>query len=250
MVRYRDDLPEEIVSALTDRVTLDSDGWRDFSGDEHDAAFVVAGAKGAILSEIRTAVEDAILSGIRIEEFEGTFARIAAGWLGEGANLGYRARLVYQTNLRAAYGRGREQRHYDPEVLRVQPFVQFVHSDANHPRPVHQSLDGQVFPKTEIPFTLPNGYGCGCRYVGLTRGQVERRGLSLSSVRSGDRITVGGTAYDVTPDPGWDRPPLANPKEQREATLRRMAERMDPPVARSIFDWIEAFFISTPEAAP
>jgi len=155
--RYRRLPFAEALTFLRSKITLDTDRWDDIRDDEADAFFTVAGAKGSLLAELRSAVEDAIERGQRPAEFRQRFSEIAEGWAG---NNDWRADLIYRTNLRTAYARGREEYQFDPDVLLIQPYLQFIHSDAIVPRPHHKALDGQVFEAGSVPFALPNGYGC------------------------------------------------------------------------------------------
>lgn len=225
--RYRRIPFAAALDFLRGKITLDTDRYDDTRDDEADAFFTVAGAKGSLLSEIRSAVEDAIERGQRPADFRQRFAEIAEGWSG---NNDWRADLIYRTNLRTAYARGREEYQLDPDVLKIQPYLQFVHSDAVVPRPHHQALDGQVFEAEAVPFALPNGYGCGCRYVSLSPRDLTREGLSVSSVTRGD--IVGGVP--LVPEPGWDRMPGAARGDRRQELVQRVIDRSPEPIAKAI----------------
>jgi len=232
--RYRRLPFAEALSFLRSKITLDTDRWDDTRDDEADAFFTVAGAKGSLLSELRSAVEDAIERGLRPAEFRQRFSEIAEGWT--GAN-DWRADLIYRTNLRTAYARGREEYQLDPDVLKIQPYLQFIHSDAIVPRPHHKALDGQVFEADKVPFSLPNGFSCGCRYVSLSPRDLEREGLSLSTLSRG--AIVGGVPLE--PEPGWDRMPGAARGERRQELIQRVIDRSPPEIAAQVKAEIERF---------
>jgi len=221
---------DEAVQFLADKISLPTDTWRDISDDEHDAFFVVAGAKGSLLSELREAVETAIRTGQRIEDFQQVFERIAQGWEYNGS-AGWRSRIILQTNLRASYGRGREERQLDPEVLRLQPYLRYVHGGATNPRPHHLALDGQVFTADTMPWSTPNGYGCTCKYVSLSSRRLEQLGLEVSPLRRGDTLPNGAV---MEPDPGWDRPPRIARGERRQQSIQNVIDRSPPEIARQI----------------
>jgi len=153
--------PAEAIAYLRDKVDIPTDGWHEFPDYYQDAAFTVAGAKGALLSQIHNAVNRAISEGQTLAEFSKRFREIAEGWVG---NKPRRAQIIYQTNIRMAYAAGRYAHQLDPKVLKIQPYLQFIHSDAQVPRPHHKALDGKVFRATEIPFAVPNGFGQGNRW--------------------------------------------------------------------------------------
>lgn len=230
------------IDFMAAKISLDSDSWRDFTDDEHDAVFMVAGAKGAVLSDLRTAVDSAIAEGQRPEEFQERFEQITADWDDMRGDAAWRADTVYFTNLRAAYGRGRDQLQFDPDVIAAQPYVKYEHSDARNPRPLHLALDQQVFRKDAVPFALPNGYGCSCYYVGLSDRDLEREGLTVSDLSRGDSIPVevGGQTYNpvIEPAEGWNRMPNPNPQQRRQEILQRIADRAAPSIAEQITTWL------------
>jgi hypothetical protein len=235
----------EAIDYLRQKITLGTDTWRDIAGDEHDAFFVVAGAKGALLNQLRELTEQAIDEGWRPDEFRSRFETVAQSWAG---NNPWRADLIYRTNIRQSYARGREEYQFDPEVLAVFPYLQFQHSDALEPRPTHIALDGQVFPAQEIPMTLPNGYGCGCRYTSMTEDEARARGIS--SVRRGSLVKTPAGLQPVEPDDGFDRRPRAVRGAERARIIQRVIERSHPTIAQQILTAIASYVPPSPPPLP
>jgi len=235
----------EAIEYLRDKISLDTDSWRDIADDEHDAFFVVAGAKGSLLSELRAAVDKAIERGQRPEDFQAAFEQITEGWEYRG-DAGWRSQIIFRTNLRASYGRGRDAYQQDPEVQRLQPYLQYTHGDSLNPRPSHLALDGKVFRANAIPFPLPAGYGCSCRYVSLSQRELERAGLSVSEIQKGDSVTVempDGQVQQavIEPDPGWDRTPGMPSEARRQDLIQRVIDRSPPEIAAQIRAEVEAY---------
>lgn len=185
----------EAIAYLRDKISLPTERWDDFSGAEHDAAFTVAGVKSSMLGDIRSGVERAIAEGRRPDEFRKDFERITGDWVS-----GWRANIVLETNFRQAYAAGRYTYQLDPEVLKLQPYLQWVHGDTRNPRPAHLALDGKVFRADKLPMYPPCGFGCACRTISLTAKQVEARGLSVSDLKRGDEIN----GVRIEPDKGFD----------------------------------------------
>jgi hypothetical protein len=233
----------EAVEFLRQKITLDTDGWRDIAGDEADAFFVVAGAKGSLLAEMRSITEQAITEGWRPEQFRERFDQVAAGW--DGANP-WRADLIYRTNIRQAYARGREEYQFDPGVLSVFPYLKYQHSDALQPRPLHKALDGKIFPAQEIPYTCPNGYNCGCRYTSATEDEAQAQGIS--TIRRGQTIPTEAGPLPVEPDEGFDRTPGMAKGEERDRIIQRVIDRSPPTIAAQIAAAIAAYV--PPDTAP
>jgi len=81
------------------------------------------------------------------------------------------------------------------------PFWQYRHGDSRKPRPEHEALDRMVLPADDPWWDRnypPNGWGCQCYVTGLTEGQVQRKGLAVSS---------GKDLPDAAADPHWQYAP-------------------------------------------
>jgi hypothetical protein len=115
------------------KLNLPTDAWTDIYGQEHDWAFVVAGAnRDEIVADFRTAVEKAITRGTSLEEFRRDFDDIVAryGWDYNGGR-NWRSRVIYETNLRSSYSAGRWEQLQ--AVKSVRPYWQYIHRAAPAP---------------------------------------------------------------------------------------------------------------------
>lgn len=233
----------EAIAYLAQKTNTDTQTWLDIASEEHDSKFVVAGAKGALLQDLREAVEAAIAEGITIQEFRQRFSSIveARGWTHTGQR-DWRARIIYNTNVRTAYAAGRYAQQHDPDVKRLQPYGQWVHGDSPHARPAHLALDGRVF-SLDDPFWLtnycPNGYGCKCRVRTLSDRQLERRSLKVEKgpVDGTEEIVTlpGGKKANVRwgPDPGFEYAPGRSVAQRvREDALKRLSPDIREAVER------------------
>lgn len=229
----------EAQEYLRGKINLDTDRWDDILNAEHDAAFVVAGAKGSLLSDLRGAVDRAIANGQRPEDFQKDFERIAEDWAHTG-DKAWRSNIIYQTNLTQSYAAGRYTYQLDPDVVKVQPYLQWVHGDSARPRPSHLALDRRVFRADSLPFYPPNGYGCLCRTISLTQRQLERQELEVSDLKQGDQISVevDGRVYNpvLQPDKGFDRIPGQG---DRRKLLEGMIARFPASVAKPLRDELD-----------
>lgn len=171
--------------------------WTDLAGQDHDRAFMVAGAvKADLLADLAAAVDKAISKGTTLEEFRQDFREIVTrhgwhGWTGEGTKGGeaWRTRVIYRTNLATSYAAGRHAQLTRGNYA----FWVYRHGGSLEPRLDHLSWDGVALPP-EHPFWAthypPNGWGCSCWVAGMrTRAGVRR---------------LGGDP-DKTLPPGWDR---------------------------------------------
>jgi hypothetical protein len=198
----------------------------------------VAGAKGSLLSDLRNAVESVITNGQTLDEFKAQFNRITEGWAHRGGK-DWRAAIVYGTNLRMAHAAGRYQYQLDPEVVKLQPYLQWIHSGSREPRPLHLALDRQVFRANELPIYPPEGYGCRCRTIALTERQLQQRGLTVSNLKRGDTVEVeiDGKTYRpvIEPSEGWSGEAPGQSSAQRRADIiENIRLRVPSPIRRHL----------------
>lgn len=169
---------KEQIEFFRRKVNVPTNSYADIYNNEHDYAFVVAGAnRNALLNDFRAAIDKAISQGTTLDEFRKDFAEIVErnGWSYNGG-FNWRTRIIYETNLNSSYQAGRYQQLRDAKF----PYMEYWHSDyVEHPRELHQSWDHLVLDfndpwwNTHFP---PNGYGCQCRVRGRTKGDLKRMG--------------------------------------------------------------------------
>ena len=184
---------------------IGTQSWRDLKHDQHDRAFVVAGAmKADLLNDLATAVNDSISKGLGIDYFREQFDAIVAkhGWQFKG-DRNWRTRVIFNTNLRVSYAAGRLEQLRDPELRKLKPFWMYRHSGAEHPRMQHLAWDKLTLPADDPWFRThypPNGWGCGCRVTAVSARDIARLGGRIEKPPEGtDGI-----------DEGWDYMPGAS----------------------------------------
>jgi SPP1 gp7 family putative phage head morphogenesis protein len=232
---------DEAINYLGGKINQDTDKWDDLATpQEHDAAFVVAGMKGALLQDIRAEVEKAIRDGKSREDFKKDFKDIVdrRGWSSKQGN-DWRASIVYQTNLRQAYGDGRCRQMSDPDVVGARPYRMWIHGDSRVPRPEHRAMNGKVF-RHDHPIAqtrLPSGFGCKCTWVSLSERDMKRRGLSVESgITWGSEIETAKGRKVLQIDRGFGAAckfESEREKEERKAGARKqILGRMPPDIQR------------------
>jgi hypothetical protein len=172
---------EEALRFFLQKASIPTERWTDVWERAHARHFMVAGAAAAaLLDDIRGEVVRAIEGGSTLGEFTARFGEIARrhGWAFRG-EPGWRARVIYQTNLAMAYSAGRYAQMTAPEALAAFPYWQYRHSGAKHPRLHHLAWDGLVL-RADDPFWSvawpPNGFNCGCWVRGVSVRQLARMG--------------------------------------------------------------------------
>lgn len=212
---------------------IPTERWTDVWKSAHDTGFMVAGAaKADLLADLASAVDQAISEGTGIDAFRKQFSGIVEkhGWSYRG-EYNWRTRTIYRTNMTTSYAAGRLAQLKEGDF----PFWMYRHSDAvARPRPLHLSWDKLVLPaedpwwQTHYP---PNGWGCQCYVIGVSRKTAER---------FGGRITTppdDGAAPDGTPngiDRGWDYQPGGTTADQVRRGMSEKLKSLPPAIAEGL----------------
>jgi hypothetical protein len=273
--------PREAIAFFLQKRSVGTRRWDDVWKAAHTRAWMVAGVQaGDLLEGVRRAVQRGIAEGTTLAAFRADLQPLLErlGWAARGEGyVGWRTRVVYETNLRSAYAAGDYEQRTEPEVLEAFPYWRYRHSGARDPRPEHKAWDGLVL-RADDPWWQthhpPNGWGCGCWVEPLTAAELGRLGkpgpdsappivtrvwTDRASGRT-ERVPVGidpGWDYNVgaawrqvrdlppgTLPPDWPPPaPPPAPAPARMRTERRRAEvapavlRADAALAEATADW-------------
>jgi hypothetical protein len=222
--------------------------WDDLWQDQHDRAFMVAGAtKADLLADLAAAVEKAIAQGTSLEEFRRDFRKIVEergwhGWTGEGTKAGeaWRTRVIYRTNMRVSYAAGRMAQ------LVEGGFTLWVyrHGGSVEPRIIHLGWDGLVLPP-DHPFWAthapPNGWGCSCYVVGARSfaGAQRLGGQPGKPLPDGWQAIDPKTGAPVGIDKGWAYAPGASVVQDVIAQLRTKAKQLPLPLGDDLLSTID-----------
>jgi hypothetical protein len=184
--------------------------------EAHDRSFVVAGAtKDAMLSDFQQAIDDAITKGMPfkgwkdkqgnyqkgfLDQFDEIVAR--HGWDYNGGR-DWRARIIYDTNMKSAYAAGRFKQMNDPATLKAFPYWKYVHGlerVPTQPREEHLHWDGLILRADDdwwLTYYPPNGWKCGCGVIPVSAAELKQMGKTYP-----DRSPK--IKYEKRRDPGTD----------------------------------------------
>lgn len=175
---------QEQIDFFRRKLSMPTASWTDLWNEQHDHAFVVAGAMQAnLVKDFRDAVDKAIAQGTTLEEFRKDFDAIVDmhGWTYNGGR-NWRSRVIYDTNLRTSYAAGRWQQIQ--QVKQLRPYLRYRHMPGErYPRLQHLAWDGLVLPadhpfwRTHFP---PNGWGCQCWVDSLSERDLTSKKLSVT----------------------------------------------------------------------
>lgn len=205
---------QEAIDFLKGKIPAPTLAWDDLAGPVHAKVFAVAGAtKADLVNDIHTAVTKAIEQGETITQFRKDFDKAVSthGWTYKGKR-GWRSRVIYQTNMRAAHMAGRWKQLQANKAFR--PYIQYRTAGDARVRPLHRAWDGMVF-HIDHPFWdthyPPNGWLCRCTVRSLGASDVDERNLPIEEKSPTEKsrwvVNKDGELTDLVPigiDPGWD----------------------------------------------
>ncbi len=223
--------------------------WDDLWQEQHDRAFMVAGAtKADLLADLAAAVDKAISRGTSLEEFRRDFRRIVEergwqGWTGEGTEAGeaWRTRVIYRTNMRTAYSAGRMAQLIEGGF----PLWVYRHGGSAEPRIIHLGWDGLVLPP-DHPFWAthapPNGWGCSCYIVGARsfKGAQRLGGLPGKQLPEGWQKLDPKTGAPKGIDRGWAYAPGATVSQDIIGMVREKAKQLPLPLGMDLADDVQS----------
>jgi hypothetical protein len=248
--QFRRPFPEQLAAfRLRLGNLVPTSRWDDLWQEEHDSAFMVAGAtKAELLADLAEAVDKAIAKGTGLEAFRKDFRAIVDkhgwhGWTGEGTAKGeaWRTRVIYRTNLRTSYMAGR----YAQLVQGGFSFWIYRHGGSLEPRIVHLGWDGLIQPP-EHPFWVyhfpPNDWGCSCRVFGARTlaGAIRKGGKPGLKLQPGwDRIDPK-TGAPAGIGKGWAYAPGASVAQTVSALAPKLDQLPEQISIDLIQSWLEA----------
>ncbi|MCE2594415.1 F protein [Motilimonas cestriensis] len=226
---------EEAIKQFKAKLNLPSERWADVWRDAHNSGFMVAGAMGDnLLNDFRKAVDTAIAEGKSIGWFKREFNAIVKkhGWEHTGS-ADWRARIIYDTNMRQSYNAGRWQQLQQFEVW------QYQHGDSITPRKWHLKWHGLTLNKDD-PFWhthFPqNGWGCKCKVRGLRRIKDEDLNKTPEPIYREYIDPVTGEVHRVPQgiDPGFDYAPTKAQQAKQQTKHREQAAKPFTPPERLV----------------
>lgn len=173
----------EAIEFLSEKTLLPTERWTDIWQGQHARAFVVAGAtRDALIADFHDALVKALDQGTTLDAFRADFDRIVAehNWDYRGGR-NWRSRVIYQTNMRMARAAGRWEQIQRQKANR--PYLRYTAVMDSRTRPQHAAWHGTILPADDgfwDTFYPPNGWGCRCWVVQLSRRDLERNGWSVS----------------------------------------------------------------------
>lgn len=218
--------------------------WRDIQRQQHDRAFMVAGAARAdLLADLASAVDRAIADGESLDQFRRRFFEIVErhGWgdytgSQSAAGRAWRTRIIYRTNAATSYAAGRLAQ------LKDFPVWIYRHGGSRDPRPQHLAWNGLTLPSDD-PFWAshypPNGWGCSCYVIGAPSMEAARRlggQPAMAPPEGWDERDGRGRLPGI--DDGWDYQPGASVVDEVAEVAARKTIAWPYEIAKAYMDQV------------
>jgi uncharacterized protein with gpF-like domain len=236
----------EQLRFLRGKINKPTKSWRDVMRDEHDHAFMVAGAmKADLLQDLRNAVEQAIAEGKGLEWFQKNFEEIVSkhGWVHYGTPS-WRARVIWETNYLTSYSAGRYAQMTEPSFLKAMPYWMWRHGDSVHPRPQHLAWDGMVLAASDTFWSdhyPPCGWGCKCTVFAMDANDLAEKGLKVLDKAPNPLMpTRPGEAMPGV-DIGFDYTPGKTSVERMRPVIKEKMRGYSKPISDSLRKEIQAY---------
>lgn len=221
----------EALAWFRDKLNIPTTKWDELVGEAHGRGFMSAGAYHAdLLADLRQLTDTAIAGGLDIRGFRQQFRPLVVkyGWQLKGGGPAWRSDLIWRTNISTAYQAGRWQQFEAADI----EYLKYVHNDGvRRPRPNHLAMDGLILPRTDPFWTInypPNGWGCKCRAVPVTRAEYEA---------ARPEMRTRPENWQAMPDTGWDYNVGTVSKQQLADAMAEKMLRMPEAIAQA---WMQA----------
>lgn len=184
-------IPQKALDYIKQKKLKIGFDYQDVWNEEHLTAFTAAKVMQLdILQDMKESIEKAIENGETLEQFKKNLLPILyqKGWTGKQLiedpitkeikevyiDTPSRLKTIYETNLRSAYMKGRFDRAYNSTL---HPYLMYRIGPSKNHRKEHLEWDGLILDKND-PFWLshnpPNGWGCKCYTVAISKARKEK----------------------------------------------------------------------------
>ena len=184
-------IPQKALDYIKQKKLKIGFDYQDVWNEEHLTAFTAAKVMQLdILQDMKESIEKAIENGETLEQFKKNLLPILyqKGWIGKQLiedpitkeikevyiDTPNRLKTIYETNLRSAYMKGRFDRAYNSTL---HPYLMYRIGPSKNHRKEHLEWDGLILDKND-PFWLshnpPNGWGCKCYTVAISKARKEK----------------------------------------------------------------------------
>jgi hypothetical protein len=229
----------EAIQYFRGKVNISAEERKNLPEGYHDWAFTVAGmTKADMIDASLWLIDRAISEGMSFEDFEQQWNRLIRrrGWTPRGTGSeSRRIYTIFDTNVRGAYGAGRDKQMNDSAVRSRRPLWLWRHRDSPNFRPLHKALHNVAIPADHEFWDsgrIPAGFGCRCGKFSISEDYARRNGI---------RIETNPPDPETIFDPGFRNPfNTSNIKQQRQQIFEEKMSGLNENLSAAIAADIES----------
>lgn len=198
------------VSFLRKKTALTPKQYQMLDDECRSKAFTVSGYTSLqvlqkFLDELTQAVEEGTTKKDFMESMNDFLVRNGF----EGLNP-FHADVIFRTNMQSAYNAGHYKSMTDETTMKLRPYWKYITAGDGEVRETHAQMDGRIYAADDPIWDIwypPNGYRCRCSVVSMTKKQVERSGIPVSTKPPYDVDYDTGEILYRYPDKGFSNNP-------------------------------------------
>lgn len=200
----------EAVEFLRGKVALDKDEYGKLEDECRARAFTVSGYSSAeVLNTFLETLTRACEEGTTKEAFLKDMNTFLSDNGYESLNP-WRSQIIFRTNMQTAMNAGHYESMTDPMTRKLRPYWQYKTAGDSGVRHDHAAMHDRVYAADDPIWDIwypPNGFGCRCMVVSLSRKQFERMGVQLSTRPPFRTDEKAGRVEFIRPDKGFANNP-------------------------------------------
>lgn len=201
---------KEAVEFLRKKKVLKPDEYKKISDVYRAKAFSVSGYTSLeVLQKFLDELEDACENGKTKKEFMDSMNDFLERNGYEGLNP-FHADVIFRTNMQTAYNAGHYKSMSDPTTKKLRPYWKYVTAGDGEVRETHAMMEGKIYRADDPIWDIwypPNGFRCRCTVVSMTKKQVERSGVEVSTGLPYEVDYGTGEMIERFPDKGFSNNP-------------------------------------------
>ncbi len=201
---------QDAVDFLSSKEAVSKEVYDTLEKESKDRAFTVSHYTSAdVLNQFLKELVDAVEDGTTFDSFYENMTTFLER-NGYASINPWHADVIFQTNVQTAFNAG----HYENmnAAKKYRPYWQYKTAGDGDVRETHAAMQDKVYAADDPIWNVwypPNGYRCRCTVVSLTKEQVERRGLQISTKPPTSLTEMGDVP--VFPDKGFSNNPATTP---------------------------------------
>ncbi|MBW5445857.1 DUF935 family protein [Cohnella sp. CFH 77786] len=204
---------EEAIRYFSQLMPLNIEQYRKLNEELKAKHFTLAGVQS---QDMVRAIHEALLAsleqGTTFDDFL-KFVDAKAATLGIAESDPWHMETVFRNQIQTAYNTGQYEKLQQPEMVDMFPFYRYSAVMDSGTRASHRAMNGLIAHRDDPiwqEWWPANGHRCRCGVIAINKYRAAREGITPANFRP-----------DVSPDPGWAKPPSVSLREVPESVKDR-----------------------------